>query len=314
MKNVEKETVAVKSRALQRSILIQRNVGQIIGDKSGPTLIIVSGIHGNEPSGLFAVTRVLEKLSPKELAGNVFALAGNMEALSLGQRYITHDLNRLWTEKHLSIETSEDNSPDIKEQRQLLASVEKIIKENSGPFYIIDLHTTSSKTIPFLTINNHDSSLAFCKPLPVPKVTGIDDFVKGAFFTHMNKEGYIALGFEAGSHDALEAIEHHEAFIRLVLDHAGITKVDKDSVKPQLGSSSVPDYAFYEINERFQIDDNLPFQMNSGYVNFQDIERGEVLAQYDGQEVNASRSGKIFLPLYQKQGNDGFFIINRIDK
>ena len=45
-----------------------------------------------------------------------------------------------------------------------------------------------------------------------------------------------------------------------------------------------------------------------GYVNFQKVAPGEVLAAERGEEVRAVEGGRLLLPLYQALGNDGFFL------
>ena len=47
---------------------------------------------------------------------------------------------------------------------------------------------------------------------------------------------------------------------------------------------------------------------------FQRIHKGQELAEFNKQTIVASSGGKIFMPLYQDQGNDGFFIIRNIPK
>ncbi|MEE9374209.1 MAG: succinylglutamate desuccinylase/aspartoacylase family protein [Saprospiraceae bacterium] len=302
--------VKIYSSALEKHFEINRQVAHINGDASGPTFIIVSGIHGNEPSGIFAVKNMVSKIEPKEISGNIFALAGNLNALSLNERYATDDLNRLWHHENLKLKITKNTSQDIIEQRELYNIIQKIISKNRGPFFIIDLHTTSSKTIPFFTINNHQSTIDFCADFPMPKVTGIDDFVKGAFFTYMNKQGHVALGFEAGSHDDFDAIYHHEMFIYMALEKAGlISKKCRSGLLEATENTDLHDSSFYEIIERFHIEDGLPFQMKKGYKNFQQINKDELLAHYKGKEIRSSFDGNIFLPLYQKKGNDGFFIV-----
>ena len=50
------------------------------------------------------------------------------------------------------------------------------------------------------------------------------------------------------------------------------------------------------------------FKMNPGFENFDVISRGQVLATNKNGEIKAKESGLILMPLYQKQGEDGFFI------
>src|SRR4051812_46004798 len=56
----------------------------------GPTLIVVGGIHGNEPSGVEAMRLVkphLDELAEK-LRGRVYFVAGNTRALGKRVRYV----------------------------------------------------------------------------------------------------------------------------------------------------------------------------------------------------------------------------------
>ncbi|MEQ8576472.1 MAG: succinylglutamate desuccinylase/aspartoacylase family protein, partial [Fulvivirga sp.] len=71
--------VKIHSRPLGQAIEISRIIGQINGGLPGPTIIFTAGIHGNEPSGIFALKRVLEELGPKQkiIRGNIFAISGN---------------------------------------------------------------------------------------------------------------------------------------------------------------------------------------------------------------------------------------------
>jgi succinylglutamate desuccinylase len=49
--------------------------------------------------------------------------------------------------------------------------------------------------------------------------------------------------------------------------------------------------------------------MQPGYKNFQPIKKGELLAQQNGKPIYSEWDAYIFMPLYQKQGNDGFFVV-----
>jgi succinylglutamate desuccinylase len=54
--------------------------------------------------------------------------------------------------------------------------------------------------------------------------------------------------------------------------------------------------------------------MVPGFINFQPVEKGTVLAIHNDEKVSSPYTGNIFMPLYQDQGADGFFIIERTDK
>jgi succinylglutamate desuccinylase len=73
-------------------------IGSIRGSLPGPTLLILGGIHGNEPAGVLAAARVLPRIKERRAAlrGEVVFLRGNTRALQRKVRYIDADLNRQW--------------------------------------------------------------------------------------------------------------------------------------------------------------------------------------------------------------------------
>ena len=52
--------------------------------------------------------------------------------------------------------------------------------------------------------------------------------------------------------------------------------------------------------------------MRPDYKNFQRIKKGEKLAFDDSEEVSSPDDGLILMPLYQKRGEDGFFLVKEI--
>ena len=55
------------------------------------------------------------------------------------------------------------------------------------------------------------------------------------------------------------------------------------------------------------------FEMMPGYENFQEVQKGDVLARDNNGEIIAQQKGLIFMPLYQQLGDDGFFIVREIE-
>lgn len=74
------------------------------GDADGPFVIFSGGIHGNEPSGVIALHNVFDEIVSRNIRiiGSVLAFVGNRNALNLGHRYATVDLNRLWTDENIA--------------------------------------------------------------------------------------------------------------------------------------------------------------------------------------------------------------------
>ena len=241
------------------SIQKNRFIGQFKGSSNGPTLIFVAGMHGNEPAGIFALRDVLKALNSlkDKFQGNLYALSGNLSALEKGIRYNEHDLNRLWTseiiddiEKHKSLASANE----IIELKDIYYSIDQILKKEKGPFYFFDLHTTSSHSIPFITVNDSLLNRKYTSQYPLPIVLGIEEFLNGALLNYINELGYIAFGFEGGQHEDPIAVDNHIAFIYLSMVFSGSLKKDEINFKKyydQLFNSTEKHQSFYEIFQRY---------------------------------------------------------------
>ncbi|MCB9251995.1 MAG: succinylglutamate desuccinylase/aspartoacylase family protein [Flavobacteriales bacterium] len=309
----------IYSKALDKTIEVGRVIAQFKGKEKGPTLLFFGGIHGNEPSGIFALYEVFQELDvSNDLIGNVYAISGNLKALKSGERFSSIDLNRVWTKEFIDKIESEQSltdEPDLLEMQEIHFLIRKILKESNGPFYFFDLHTTSAETIPFITANDSMLIRKFAEQYPIPIIFGIEEYLTGPLLSYINEFGYISIGHEAGSHDQVSSIENHKSFIYLSLVFSGCIKKEKIHFMKYyngLAKTSVDSRAFYEIFYRYKIHRGEKFKMNPGYYNFQKIKKGQILAFNNGKEIRATRSGRVFMPLYQAQGEDGFFGIHRV--
>ncbi len=302
----------------------KRLIGYFTGKRTQPTIVIFSGIHGNENAGVKASKEIIKRINDNRITvkGNLFFIYGNTEALKLDRRYIDVDLNRIWSTSHLenikNANYKELNSEE-KEQREIYMLIREIINFFKGKFYFIDLHTTSSHTFPFITISDSLNNRKFSSAFPLPTVLGIEEFLPGPLLTFMNEFGYIALGFEAGQHYENQSVRNCESFIWQSLVSVGIIKrkniTDYKNYRDELLKSRCKNkYRFFQIVYRYEIRNSEDFKMIKGFENFEKIQKGQLLAESNGKKVRAIKSGRIFMPLYQSQGDDGFFIIRRISK
>src|SRR5690606_7416931 len=117
------------------------------------------------------------------------------------ERFESEDLNRLWTRsrmKKLPTNPGSAENKDIAEQVEINKVIQTILTNEEGPFYFFDLHTTSSETLPFLTINDSLLNRAFTTQYPLPIILGIEEYLDGPVLSYINELGYVAFGFEAG--------------------------------------------------------------------------------------------------------------------
>jgi predicted deacylase len=300
----------------------ERVLGRHGGDEPGALVVCVGGIHGNEPAGADALRRVLQKLKAASppFRGELLALAGNLKALAAGRRYLSRDLNRLWRPERVAAlkSGSPGEPPDAEsaEQRELLAVIEGTLAARTGPAVFLDLHTTSAEGAPFALISDTLVNRRLARRLPVPLILGLEENVEGTILNYINELGLAAIGFEGGQHESPAAADNHEAAVWLTLAAAGC-------LRPE----DVPDFArqratlrraagglppVLEVRYRHAIGAEDEFVMKPGFTNFTEVEKGEVLARDRRGEVRAGERSRVFLPLYQKLGEDGFFLVREV--
>ena len=294
---------------------------RIIGDtgvKTGNTCLFIGGIHGNEMAGIGALETVFNNLkhSPREFVGRAIAVVGNLKAMRENKRFMFKDMNRIWdreTLDDLHYERLDYSKEEYVELRELYQLLQEIISETTGKLFVIDLHTTSSPTIPFIVTNKNDQCLEFTNEFPMPVVSGLTGFLDGTLLSYINDLGHVGLAYEAGQHKSAQSLMKHESFVWLCLNNTEVCKdFDEDFIlkhHENLEEELVTRNNHFKLISRYKIKKDEVFEMNAGYANFQKIHKGEELANNQEGPINSPYDGYIFMPLYQPQGDDGFFII-----
>lgn len=298
---------------------------RIVGNKTGlpgPIVVFIGGIHGNEPSGVIALQRVFRELESNQpqLRGQVIGLAGNLPALEKNQRFISQDLNRIWnydfSRQFNSRPNLKNGQPiEFREQIELFEIIEPLLHQSS-PVFFIDLHTTSSRSVPFITINDQLDNRNFALRFTVPTVLGIEEYLNGPLLSYLNDFGHVAIGFEAGQHDDPKSVDFHTSFIYLALLATGVIGesdiLDLDKHRQRLQVTARDKQGCFEVIFRKAISASDEFEMLPGYENFDTIRKGEALAHNRLGSIEAHRNGQIFMPLYQDSGEDGYFLVRRV--
>jgi succinylglutamate desuccinylase len=258
---------------MQAPVRGERIVGKITSEGAGPTVIVMAAIHGNEPAGLRAAERVLERLQAAQPAvrGTLAVLAGNLVALRENTRFVDKDLNRIWTAQqfaYMRVLSDDDGVVEDDQQRELLNALCGLMAEVRGEVFFLDLHTSSADGPPFVTVGDtlRNRRLARCFALPL--ILGLEEQVDGALLEHMNNIGVVTMGVEGGRH--------------------------------------------VEVRHRHAIDHDDHFAMGEGFSNFQPVRKGQTLARDKHGPVLAPQDGLVLLPLYQGKGNDGFFLAREV--
>lgn len=299
----------------ERAPRFERVIGRVRGDAVGPTLIITTLIHGNETAGAIAAERVLARLTEERtpLQGELVVLGGNLAAMALGRRYQVKDLNRQWTIEKvdaLRARAPELDDAEDREQRELLVEIDRAIEGARGPIFAIDLHTTSAAGYPF-GIYDAEAQQAFASAFPLPTIRGLGAALAGVLSSYLVHRGVTAIAVEGGQHDDPETIEHIDATLTIALGAAGL--VEPAALSETRRAHAHLDEVRGEIPRemkvvaRYSIVPSDAFVMAPGFANIARVRRGQFLARDVHGEIHAPTDGYVILPLYQGQGDDGFF-------
>ena len=310
---------------------MDRLIGTYTGTEKGPLLICFGSIHGNEPAGTQALERVFQMLAEEpiknpsfQFAGRMIGLRGNLRAIQQGKRYLEKDLNRQWIPtnimriKKAQLEDLTAEDLEIRETLEVIHA--EIANYQPEKLIILDLHTTTASGGIFVIVTEDAESLRIGKELhaPVIKGKGLLAGVEGTTLHYFNPTNFsiptVAVCFESGQHQEPIAVSRAIAAVINCLRTIGCVHPshieNKHDQLLQTYSAGLPKVMELILTHRIQPSDN--FAMKLGYQNFQPVKKGEVVAVDKNGPIQVEEDCMMLMPLYQKQGNDGFFLIKEV--
>ncbi|NUO00871.1 MAG: succinylglutamate desuccinylase/aspartoacylase family protein [Saprospiraceae bacterium] len=306
-------------------------IGRYDGTLPGPLLLVFSGMHGNELAGVRALEILFDMLKNEPLVnpgfvfhGVLLGIRGNLSAIREGKRFICKDLNRQWTPENIArVRRQEPDQLDA-EDRELLELanlVEMAISHIQPPrIVLIDLHTTSAEGGIFAIATDDPESVRIGIAMHAPVITGMLQGISGTllhYFTNNNTGGIpaVGIGFEGGQHDDPLSVNRCIAAIVNCMQSIGCVKAhDVENHHDELliaYSKGLPRVVDLVEVHRVYPDDQ--FTMLPGYHNFQRVKKGQLLAHDRNGPIYAVATGRILMPLYQPQGEEGFFLVRTKD-
>jgi succinylglutamate desuccinylase len=294
---------------------------RVIGDfgvASGPSLVCVARVHGNEPAGAKALERVfatLKALNPPA-GGRLLGILGNRRAYAKKQRFVERDLNRQWHFEHVvrlrGGGYATPLGPEDEEQLELLSALHAAFDEAKGSVFCLDMHTTSAPGVPFVVVGDTLPNRAFARLFRVPIVLGLEERLGGTLPEYTYQLGHVTIGFEAGQHDDPRSIDVHEAAVWVAMMSIGVVNPgdvpDAGRYQRVLREAGAGFPSVLEVRSRYALPEKHGFKMKSGFQNLERIRKGDLLASDTSGEIRADRTGWVLMPLYQGQGHDGFFV------
>lgn len=215
--------------------------------------VIVGSLHGDEPCGKRAIERFLD--SDYEVEAPVKFIIANEEALEQNQRFLDTDLNR-----------SFPGDPESESHEERLAA--EIMKEVKGK-KVLDLHTTQSYPGPFATFSNlNDTTLSLIRS------AGVGYAVLFPSDSGALNEKVDGIVVETGYQQTEQAVENGYSIIVNFLAAEGVINAEYKLSEPEI-------FEYYET-----VEGDWEFVAE----NFKQIEKGEVYARRDGEELRAEES------------------------
>jgi succinylglutamate desuccinylase len=299
---------------------MSRIIGELGGKEKGPLIILIGGLHGNELTGIKAIERVFKKINDDklEIHGKIIGLKGNKKAIEKKERYIDYDLNRCWTAEHIQhLSDSHFVFAEDEEVLELNNVFEGLSSFEATQRVCVDLHTTSSDNGNFIVVPEVTSDDAVIEALKLPLILDLEKHIKGTLLKYLTRKGYLAFAFEGGLIGSEVAIELHTAGIWEILLASGAVSPERINGIMQIGTllqtfaAELPHKL--RVRHHYWITEEDNFHMKPGYLNFQKVKAGEVIAEDRNGPIQIPMDGLIFMPLYQRSGNDGFFVVEEID-
>jgi len=301
-----------------------RLIGIYEGGIPGPLVVVFGAMHGNETAGIKAIELVFKMLEVEPITnpdfyfqGNLIGLIGNSAAYEKNQRFINKDLNRCWDQSKIK-ELSKSDNKHIEEGEILecLNIIQRAIRTyKPSILYVLDLHTTSSDGGIFSIVSDDPRSADIAKAFHAPVIKGLMTTLEGTTLHYFHKENMtidtVAVTFESGQHrDPMSVNRAVSAIINCLKATKCVSANHVENIHDNIlieHAKGLPDAV--QLLYKYTIGPEEKFNMKPGYENFQRIIKGEILAENESGVIKALTDGMILMPLYQEQGEDGFFIV-----
>jgi len=308
---------------------MNRIIGRYIGEQKGPLFIVIGALHGNEMAGSNAIKQVIKLLEAEAVYnedfifnGQLIGFLGNIQAVKTRQRFIEKDMNRQWTPYQIQRVLQQNNAPlkgEDLEIKELFLSIQKEIDAYAPEMLIfLDLHTTSAAGGIFSIVSEELRSLQIAVQLHAPVITGMTGGLEGTTLHFFSQRVFdvptTTLVFESGQHDDPKSVDRAVSAIINCLRAIGCVHHD---VVEEKHDELLIEYArelpkVTELVYVHKIDKEDQFIMKKGYENFQEVSVGEILAYDKNGAIVCEEDAMILMPLYQSQGENGFFLIKEV--
>lgn len=252
-------------------------IQEIIGPKDGPCILVLTGVHGNEPCGVFALKQ-LETIQLNK--GKIIFVVANKKALSKNKRFIDKDLNRSFEEID---ETNEGKI--VSELQPLLDSAD----------FLLDIHSSNTND-PYIICR--EKYLEIAAVLPAEKVVvGLEQFHKGSSDEYIAKQNKPGICIECGSHTDPLSVDVAKKAISNILQSYGMVS----------GSNEMRQQKVFKATSIYQ--SKKSFRPRKKFQDFELLEKNSLIGTDDREKIVADKSSIILFVQEQETAGKECFVI-----
>ncbi len=267
----------------------EKDVVEYTERASGPTSIVLVGVHGDEPCGIKALEKILPTLVVDK--GKVIFIVGNPKAVKKQKRFIGSNLNRMFKPSFLLSKTDK-KSYEYKRANLLKAYFKKAD-------VLLDVHSSHTKgSEPFAICEANAKNI--CKLLPVKLVvSGFDAIQPGGTDYYMNKIGKVGICVECGYSHSFTAEKNAKTIIKTFLVARGHIK----------GKSSPQKQSQIYVNKLYITKNN--FKLTKKFKDFEKIYAGQTIGIDGKKEIKTETDSIILFARNRDSKNEEAFILGK---
>ncbi|WP_419693504.1 hypothetical protein ACN2CC_20330 [Mesorhizobium muleiense] len=262
-----------------------QGVVRITSDLPVPHVVMFSGTHGDEVSGIHAIEKVLFDFlgGKRELLRGTLTLARvNEQAIAAERRYVKHNMNRMFRENY---------GPDIDKDSYEFRRTQELKKFLESCDYFLDFHSAPIADEPFLV--SEQKAVEFYSKLGIPRImTGWSRFSSGTIGgdaeNYANAHGAISATLESGSH--FEKSSNDVAY-RTAISLLSLLRMIEGDELPQAVQADV--FEMYSVVTK-EFND---FRYAGEMKNFQFLKKDQAFAYQNGHPLNVPEDSYLLIPM-----------------
>ncbi|MBI5306654.1 succinylglutamate desuccinylase/aspartoacylase family protein [Candidatus Wolfebacteria bacterium] len=260
--------------------------------KPGPTVILIAGIHGNEPAGILAFEK-LKKI--KLFYGKIYFIFGNLLAIKNKKRFIDADLNRLFISKN-QLTKKQIKSREYNRSRKIMRFLKKAD-------VLLDIHSTSKKSPPFIICEQNANKIVSYFPFKI-RCYGFGGIQTGSTDNYMNQNNKIGICIECGQHNDKNVSQRAINCVQILLNCLKMIKREKLKIKKQ---------TIYKASEIY-ITKTDEFKLVKKFNNFEKISKRQLIALDGAKKIISQKDQIIIFAKDCKKNEEGFVFLKKLTK